>query len=146
MSRRLSLLVSLVLAVPALHAAPPAEKINPEDEKVLKAAKIAAEAPALLDYFRKRTITQPERDKIAGLIRLLGDDSFKVREKASEDLLGCGPITLPQLRQAVNDPDEEIRERAREGIAAVESKSNPGLTVAVVRVLRVRAPAETVKT
>jgi hypothetical protein len=144
--RRLLLLVLALFAVSPLHAAPPVEKIRSDDEKLLKAAKIDTEAAALLDYFRKRTITANEREKIDGLIRLLGDDSFKVREKASADLLALGTIVLPQLQRAVNDRDEEIRERAREGIAALEGKTNAALSAAVVRVLRVRAPAETVKT
>ena len=144
--RRLLLLVLALFAVSPLHAAPPVEKIHPDDEKLLKAAKIDTEAPPLLDYFRKRTITAKEREKIDGLIRLLGDDSFKVREKASADLLALGTIVLPQLQRAVNDRDEEIRERAREGIAALEGKTNAALSAAVVRVLRVRAPTETVKT
>jgi HEAT repeat protein len=146
MSRRLLLLLSLVVLVPALPAAPPtAEKINPDDEKLLKAAKIAADGPVLLDYFRKRTLTAKDREQIDRLIRLLGNDSFKVREKASEDLLALGSSALPQLRQALEDLDEEIRERAREGIAAAEGKINPVLSAAVVRVLRLRAPAESVK-
>lgn len=143
--RPLALLV-LLFAAGSLSAAPPAEKITPEDEKLLKAAKIDTEGPALIDYFHKRTTTPKEREQIDALIRLLGDDSFKVREKASEDLLARGTLALPQLRHALNDPDEEIRERAREGIAAVESKTNPALSVAVVHALRVRAPAESVKT
>ena len=146
MSRRLSLLVSLFLMVPALHAAPPTEKIRPDDEKLLKAAKIATEGPALLDYFRKRTITPKDREKINRLVRLLGDDSFKVREQASDDLLALGISALPQLRLALTNPDEEIRTRAREGIEAIQSKINPALTVAVIRVLCVKAVPETVKT
>jgi HEAT repeat protein len=146
MSCRLLLVLSLFIAVPALHAAPPAAKISPDDEKLLKDAKVATDAPALLDYLRKHTITAKEREKIDGLVKQLGDDSFKVREKASEDLLALGTITLPQLRRALNNPDEEVRERAREGIAAVEGKTNPALSAAVVRVLRLRAPADAVKT
>src|SRR5262249_17689408 len=116
MLRRLSLLVLAALAVPAVYAAPPAEKISPDDEKLLKGAKLAVEGPALLDYFRKRTVAPQDRDKINQLIRKLGDDSFQVREKASDDLRAFGAVALPQLRRALNDLDEEIRERAREGI------------------------------
>jgi HEAT repeat protein len=145
MSLRLSLVAVFIFAASALRAAPPADKIAPEDEKLLKDGKIAVEGPALLDHFRKRTITQQEREKIDRLVRLLGDDSYKVREKASDDLLALGIITLPQLRRAVNDSDEEIRDRAREGIAAVEGKANPALSAAAARALRGRAPAETVK-
>ncbi len=146
MLRRLPLLISLFFLVPVLHAAPPAEKIRPDDEKLLKAAKISTEAPALLDYFRKRTITAKDREKINSLVRLLGNDSFKVREQASDDLLALGISALPQLRLALTDPDEEIRTRAREGIEAIQSKINPALTVAVIRVLCVKGPPETVKT
>jgi HEAT repeat protein len=145
MLRRLSLLAFAALAAPAIYAAPPAEKISPDDDKLLKGAKLAAEGPALLDYFKKRTLTAQNRDKIDELIRKLGDDSFKVREKAGDDLRAFGAVALPQLRRALGDPDEEVRERAREGIAAVEEKANADLSAAAARVLRTRAPAETVK-
>src|SRR5262245_28045761 len=144
MLRRLSLL-AFALAAPALYAAPPAEKVSPDDDKLLKGAKLAAEGPALLDYFKKRTVKAQDRDKIDQLIRKLGDDSFKVREKASDDLRAFGAVALPQLRRALGDPDEEVRERAREGIAAVEEKANAELSAAAARALRGRAPAETVK-
>jgi hypothetical protein len=145
MLRRLSLLVLAALAAPVVYAAPPAEKISPDDEKLLKGAKLAVEGPALLDYFRKRTVTPQKRAEIDQLIRKLGDDSFQVREKASDDLRAFGAVALPQLRRAVDYPDEEIRERAREGIAAVEGKANADLSAAAARALRSRAPAETVK-
>jgi HEAT repeat protein len=145
MVRRLSLLVFAALAAPALHAAPPAEKVSPEDDKLFKAAKLAPEGPALLDYFKKHTLTPESREKIDELIRKFGDDSFNVREKASADLRAFGVVALPQLRRAVGDPDEEVRERAREGIAAVEDKANPDLSAAAARALRGRAPAEAVK-
>ena len=87
-----------------------------------------------------------EAKQVATLIADLGSEQFKVREKASDDLLKFGSAALPQLQHALADKDEEIHERAREGIAALDGKTNPELTAAVVRVLRVKAPAETVKT
>src|SRR4029079_3870443 len=144
MPPRLSLLALLVLAAPSLRAAPPAEKVSAEDEKLLKAATLA-DAPDLLNYLGKRTLGAKDHDKIDGLIRLLGDDRFAAREKASEELAAVGPAALPQLRRATSDPDEEIRERARDAIREVEGKAKPDLSAAVIRAVRVRAPAGDVK-
>src|SRR5438046_4714972 len=71
-------LASLSADVPATDTA--------EDEALLKSAKIATDGPALLEFFRKRTLTDADRTKITVCIRQLGDGSFKVREVASKEL------------------------------------------------------------
>jgi len=83
-----------------------------EDEKLLKAAKIGVAGPGLLDYFRQHTTTQAQQEHIQTLIRQLGDDSFKVRQAATTELAALGPTAVPYLRRALNDPDEELKERA----------------------------------
>src|SRR5262249_61950417 len=61
------------------------------DEQILRTAEVAADGPALLEFFRRRTVSDVERTRIQGLIRLLGDPSFPVRERASRDLTAGGP-------------------------------------------------------
>jgi hypothetical protein len=43
---------------------------------------------------------------------LLGDDNFQVREEAERTLAGYGVDALPQLREALANPELEIRQRA----------------------------------
>ena len=104
--------VGLLLALPSPRPASAAAPDGSEDEKLLKAAKIGVDGPGLLDYFRQHTTTQTQKDHIQTLIRRLGDDSFKVRQTATTELAALGSAAVPSLRRALNDPDEELRERA----------------------------------
>ena len=124
-------------------AAPPTLAPGSEDEKLLKAAKIAVDGPGLLDHFRQRTTTPVQQDHIQALIRQLGDDSFKVRQKATTELAALGPAAVPLLRRSLNDPDEEIKERAESLIATADGlDARAAQSAAAARLIRQRAPAE----
>jgi hypothetical protein len=58
-------------------------------------------------------------DRIASLIKQLGDDEFANRQAASAGLEAIGEPALPALRKAADAPDLETRRRARAVIAAV---------------------------
>ncbi|MFO0863074.1 MAG: hypothetical protein U0744_00170 [Gemmataceae bacterium] len=62
-----------------------------EDEKTLKAAGLPSDGPALLEYLRKRTIKEADGKQVESLIRDLGDEEFKVREKAYGQLMAITP-------------------------------------------------------
>jgi HEAT repeat protein len=129
----------LLCLATALPAAPVAS--SSEDEKVLREAKVSAEAPALLEYLRRHTLTAAQREQVRTLLPRLGHDDFKVRQQASAALLAPGPAVVPHLRRALDDPDEEVRERLRAAVAALEPGARPGVSVAVIRLVRTRAPA-----
>ena len=57
--------------------------IGSDRQEILRAAKISMDGPSLLEFFRKRTLTPANRERIQSLIRQLGDKSFEVREQAS---------------------------------------------------------------
>ena len=112
------------------------------DEQILKAARVGTDGPALLELFRKRTITDAVREKIQGLIRQLGDDSFEVREKATAALIDAGSPALPALRVAARDADLEISRRAQECLRQIVEKGTAtALPAAAARLLAVRKPA-----
>src|SRR4051794_5331658 len=67
-------------------------------ERILKDANLAADGPALLAFFRMRTLSEVDQDRLGATVRRLGDDSFTVREKASGDLAAAGRAALPFLR------------------------------------------------
>ena len=102
--------VGLLPALALLIGAAPVPAPSPgaEDEKLLKAAKIGVDGPGLLDFFRQHTTAPAQQEHILALIHQLGDDSFKVRRKASADLAAFGPRVVSSLHRALNDPDEEI--------------------------------------
>jgi HEAT repeat protein len=129
-------LLCLAAALPAAPAV-----TNSEDEKVLREAKVGGDGPALLDYLRKHTLTAAQREQVRTQVPRLGNDDFKVRQQASAALLALGPAIVPHLRRALDDPDEEVRERLRAALAVLEPAVRPAVSAAVVRLVRVRAPA-----
>jgi hypothetical protein len=110
------------------------------DEQTLGQAKIGTDGPALLEFFRKRTVTDTDLAAIQALIRQLGDDSFEVRQKASGELVGKGRAALPLLQRAKSDSDIEIVRRAEECIRQIESGDTAGLIPAAARLLAARKP------
>jgi hypothetical protein len=118
----------------------------PTDEQLLQKANVGTEGPALLDFLRRHTGTEAQRERIAGLIRQLGDDHFPVRRQAVKDLQALGTLAAAQLRQALRHPDEEVKDQARTCLALFDEKEPPALTAAAVRLLRQRKPADTVVT
>jgi HEAT repeat protein len=101
----------------------------------------ANDGPALLNEFRKRSLADPERNRAQALIKQLGDDTFAVREKATEDLKGMGPAIVPLLRQAANSPDLEVSQRAQKVLQAVEKDKLAPLAAVNARLVAFRKPA-----
>ena len=72
------------------------------DEQILKSADhLASDGPALLDFFRNRTVQGADQNRLDRLIRQLGHDDFEMRERASEELMVLGPVARPLLVSAV---------------------------------------------
>ena len=145
MPRVLRLLpVALLLALLPLpgRAQPAAPADLPaEDEQLLKDARVGLDGPALVEFFRRRTPTDRDRDRAAALIRRLSDETFAVRQKAAEGLVALGPPALPQLRGALDHADEEVRQRAEECLRAIEPSPRGALAAAAARRLRAARPA-----
>ncbi len=113
-----------------------AADVNPAeaDEQTLKEAKLPLDGPGLLEFFRKRTPSEGFRDKVQALVRKLGDDSFDVREKASQELTTMGAQAVPFLRQALSDPDPEIKHRAEACLQQIGEKAqNSAILAAAAR-------------
>jgi hypothetical protein len=117
------------------------------DEQILRAAGIATDDRSLLDFFRKQTADATTSQHVRQLIDQLGSDAFSIREKASTDLAGLGPVALPLLRQAIRTTaDLEVRRRARDCAQQIESRWPPALAAAAARLLALRKPVGTAKT
>jgi outer membrane protein assembly factor BamB len=110
------------------------------DEGILKDAGVGTSGEALLDFFRKRTLSADDDAKLVGLVRRLGDLSFTVREQATTDLIGLGRTARKHLQTALEDPDPEIVRRAERCLRYIEA--GPGALVphAAARLLGVRKP------
>ncbi len=83
------------------------------DLDVLRNARIDTDAAGLVAFFKKRTLSEATEKKIADLIRLLGDETFTIREKATNDLIDIGAVTRPMLTRAQSHRDLEVSRRAR---------------------------------
>jgi hypothetical protein len=125
------------VALLALLASAPADDA---DERALREAKVGTDGPALLQFFRSRTLDDDDRARILALVRKLGNDSFAVRERASEDLVAAGAAAESLLREAKRDPDPEIARRAEECLQRITRTASPSLIAAAARLLAARKP------
>jgi hypothetical protein len=116
------------------------------DEQLLRAAHLKSDGPALLEYLRKLTDYATHPKKIQGLVNQLGDDSFDVREKASESLISLGRVAVPLLREARQNPDPEIAHRAAQCVQRIDQGSAASLPAAATRLLVLRKPVGATET
>src|SRR5262249_26421665 len=113
------------------------------DQQVLKQANIEMDDAGLLEYFRKRTLRDADRENVRALVRKLGDEAFIVRNRATNDLIAMGTTARPSLHEALNDPDLEVVRRATNCLEAIEKNLNPAASQAAARMLARRKPAAT---
>jgi HEAT repeat protein len=99
-----------------------------------------SEQPKLLDEIKNRTLTEERMAKAQALIEKLGDDSFKVRQDAETELHKMGGTIMPLLRQALKNPDLEIRNRSQKVLTQLETDKNIPLSPVVPRLLALRKP------
>jgi hypothetical protein len=143
MHRGLLLFLFAGLLLPCL--CPQAGAAGPQtvaaDEQTLRTAKLGVDGPALLVFFRQRTLANADREKILALIRQLGDDDFSVRERAFADLVATGNPAVPLLRQASSDPDAEVVRRSERCLQRIEGSVGVSVSSAAARLVAVRKPA-----
>lgn len=125
-------LVACLLACLPAAGSPPSEEA---DQQLLRDGKIPTEGPALLDFFKQRAAGAGDVGSVGVLIRRLGDDDFFVREDASHRLKSLGGRGRVPLRQALTDPDVEVRLRARECLRQIDQGEGTAVIAAAVRVL-----------
>jgi HEAT repeat protein len=139
---RLSVGLSLIGSLTLLAAAPePADPDAAYAERLLKDAKIAVDGPGLLAYFRSHTLSLTDQERLAGFVKQLGDDSFDVREEASQELVRTGRPAIPFLKGAVGDPDIEVSRRAQQCLDAIQQNPTQNLLASAALLLKDRQPA-----
>src|SRR5262249_16137991 len=108
--------------------------------KTLKEASVATDGPALLAFFRERTLTVEKKAKLTAAVKRLGDNAFAVRERAATELIASGQAAVPFLKAALKDPDLEVARRADQCLQAIESGTQRAVAVAAAKVLAARPP------
>jgi hypothetical protein len=142
-------LLALSLCLDLLGNASPVTGAQPtSDAKILQKAGIGRTDRDLLDFFRKRTLTDKNRRQIAHLLQQLGADEFQQRSMATRRLIALGKafpgFVTPLLWRATRDPDFEVAYRAKLCLKAVGGGTDAALVAAAVRVLGLRKPPLTV--
>jgi len=119
------LLLCVVVALPAALAAP------------AQAGQVRAE-PGKVAAVRK---------KLKGILKRLGDDSWRVREKASEELVTLGPPAVTLIAEHVNHRDPEVAMRVQQALLRLKGRPGAaieGLTLSAALVGRKPRPGEAV--
>src|SRR5690242_11810108 len=88
------LLVALSLA-PHLPAGPDASA----DEKLLRAARLGTDGPALLDFLNRRASAGRDRERIVRLVRQLAGAKGDQADRAFGELVAFGPPALAPLKE-----------------------------------------------
>lgn len=117
-----------------------------QDEQALKAAGVATDGPALLEYFRRRTPSEAEQAILKQRSAQLGSSVYPVRVQATDFLIGKGRSALPYLREITKKGDAETARRAQYAIGVIEQNTRLGLSATACRVLVERKPAGALET
>ena len=127
------------------------------DENLLKSVKIEVKETALLEFFRKRTLSEAEQKRFRALVKDMGHSSYTVRTKASTQLLkegmpvdkGGSPLVL-FLKEVEYDNNVELSRRAREVLDAIREKNNSAIPIAAAHLLarpaKDTSPGEAIRT
>lgn len=98
------------------------------------------DGPSLVDEFRARTLDPSEKGKVAELVKKLGDGNYRVRERASNDLVSMGAKVLADVRAATRDPDGERARRAEDCVTRINSGDSKRVPVGTARLAALRRP------
>jgi hypothetical protein len=130
--------VGLILAAGSMSNAADS---NDADEQLLRDQHISTDGPGLLEFLRKRTPDRASQQEIAALIGQLGHPSFKVRVRASAELIARGMPAVSYLEQAVRSTDLEVSRRAESCLRLIRDKTRSGLAAAAARLIAAQKPA-----
>jgi HEAT repeat protein len=134
-------LCGVVLALEGTRSLRGGEETSTADEECLRRAHIGIDGPGLREFFRQRSLTDADRQRMEALIRQLGHAQFAVRQRASQELSAAGPTARPLLKEALHHPDLEVVRRAELCLEEIERGPGSALPVAAARLLALRKPA-----
>ncbi|HVK10643.1 MAG TPA: SUMF1/EgtB/PvdO family nonheme iron enzyme [Gemmataceae bacterium] len=90
----------------------------------------------LIGLLNSAPARDPDKERVAALVRQLGDPRYARREAAGRELQALGERAVPAVRDAVADRDPEVGRRARDVVLAIldnaRTSKSTGLELAVV--------------
>jgi HEAT repeat protein len=118
----LSFALWVLAAEESVQLARDAQRQAAEDVRLLNAARVPTDGPELVRFLSRQTLTAAEETRLEGVIRALADKSFKVRERATAELLGRGPPVLPLLRRGLQGADLETARRIQRCLEGIRQE------------------------
>jgi HEAT repeat protein len=125
--------------------------VPPGDDPVLRTVRRdlwatwwkAVDGASLLDEFRKRTLSDADREEILGLIQKLGDKDLEIREKAAASLVARGAAAAPLLHQAAATGVPSIRPQAVKCLQLIGKEVSGQVPTVALRLVSLRKPPGT---
>jgi HEAT repeat protein len=111
----------------------------------LKQGGLKNDGPALLQFFKSRSVDDAQKKKIEALIELFSSEDFDQRERASEEIIQFGIGAVGLLRQAERTTDVEVLRRLQRCLAIIEKVSTAALSQAAARQLARLKPDGTIE-
>jgi hypothetical protein len=143
-------------------------KFDKLDGEILRRAKLSTDGAVLVDFLKKRILPEKDRPDVERLVRKLGSADYRVREKATVDLVERGVAALEVLRSSTSLPnsasfpntasfrnsslgtrgaDCEVVRRVERSIQDIHDKDiGPEVAAAAVRVSALNKPGGLVET
>lgn len=117
-----------------MPAAAAAEAVAVSDDDALKQAGLSPDdGPKLVDYLKRRTVSDADRGKIQGLIGRFRADGFDDRIAAAAEVERYGPAAIGPLKGVESDPDPEVAYRAGQLLARLSKVPHQAVAAAAVR-------------
>jgi hypothetical protein len=116
-----------------------------EDIKTVQRAGVAPEGPALVEFFRLKTVSDDQRRSISELVQQLGSGSYRERENATKRLIALGPAAAPALQQALKSSDAEVVTRAQRCLRVLKTNPPEEIMGAAARLLASRPAPKAVE-
>src|SRR5262249_12880773 len=111
-----------------------------QDEATLKSAGFASTGPDLVRFFRARTLSDADLDRLRTCVKQLGDKSYQVRQKAQKELITAGPLVTPLLTEALGDADLEVASRLKRCLERLSLEKDTPLALPALRLTAARNP------
>src|SRR5512144_3068645 len=93
------------------------------DQMVVGLPAADRQGAALVAFVRNLGLTHEEHERAGRLIEELGDERYRVRDRATRDLLSMKSAARSLLQDVLRDADQERRRRAELCLPVLESRS-----------------------
>jgi HEAT repeat protein len=111
------------------------------DEALLAGQKIEPTEAGLLEFFRKRTLSETEQQRFRTLVKSL-DGAYVIREAATRTLIKEGPSVLTFLKEAESDASMERGRRVQYCLDEIRAANNTAVPIAAAHLLARPAAAK----